>query len=188
MTSDTFITLIKRLRAGEEQAWSELARDYGAVVLQVARSRLGEKNLTAILDEEDVRQSVLRSLFLRMADGQYTLREPRQLVALLSVMARNKSINRIKSESRRAHAELPSEWPAPDVSSPVHISSMKERLECILRQLTDVERRIFHLRTAGYSWNEISSEVGLTADAIRKRLRRCLKRAGAQELIDWTDS
>lgn len=189
MTSDSFIKLIKRLRAGDEQAWTELVRDYGSVVLQVARSRLGEKNMTAILDEEDVRQSVLRSLFLRMADGQYAFREPRQLVALLSVMAKNKSINRIKSEDRRPHIELPTELPALECHSPEHVSSVQERLDRILAQLTEGERQIFHLRAAGHSWQEIACEVGSNVDALRKRLRRCLERAGAaQALINWNDS
>ena len=65
---------------------------------------------------------------------------------------------------------------------------MKDRLERILEQLTESERRIFHLRSEGHTWNEIAVEVGSNVDALRKRLRRCLERAGAaQELIDWND-
>ena len=52
------------------------------------------------LDSMDISQSVLSSFFLRTAAGQYDLRSPAQLVALLTKMARNKLAMQVRSQYR----------------------------------------------------------------------------------------
>lgn len=172
----TFLSLIAQLRAGDETAWTHLVRDYGSVIVRVARTRLGDPRVSGLLDAEDIRQSVLRSLFLRMSNGQFELSEPKQLVSLLSVMARNKSINHLKSERRRPKAELSDEVRTMlRVRSADDIAAQKDELEATTRQMSPHERRLLEMRQGGYSWDEIGLATGKSPDAERKRLRRALQ-------------
>src|SRR5438067_1285647 len=95
-----FQDLIRRVRAGDQDAAAELVRRYEATVRRVVRFRLVDARLGAAFDSADVCQSVLANFFLRAASGQFELDRPEDLVKLLATMARN----RLASEARRQRA------------------------------------------------------------------------------------
>ena len=93
MPQDDFVDLIQRVRAGDEQASTELVRRYEPAIRVAVRARLTDPKLRRLLDSMDVCQSVLGNFFARAATGQFELDRPDQLVALLATMARNRVIN-----------------------------------------------------------------------------------------------
>ena len=85
-----FADLLTRVRGGDSDAASELVRNYESAIRVAVRTRLSDPKLRRQFDSMDVCQSVLASFFLRAAAGHYDLRDPAQLVALLTKMAHNK--------------------------------------------------------------------------------------------------
>jgi hypothetical protein len=78
-----FLTLIRRVRAGDHTAAAELVKRYLPAVRRVIRLQLRDSPLRRVLDSMDVCQGVLASFFIRAASGQYELDRPGQLVRLL---------------------------------------------------------------------------------------------------------
>ena len=78
---DGFVELIRRVRAGDEQASAELVRLYEPAIRVAVRARLTDPRLRRLLDSTDVCQSVLGNFFGRAASGQFEIKDPKQLVA-----------------------------------------------------------------------------------------------------------
>src|SRR5262245_18062754 len=95
----TFTQFVARIRAGDEQAASELVRQYEPLIRREIRMQLDDQRLCRLFDSMDICQSVMASFFLRTAAGEYDLERPEQLVGLLVTMARNK----LASAARREH-------------------------------------------------------------------------------------
>ena len=72
----TFADFVGRIRAGDEQAATDLVRRYEPMIRVMVRARLGDRRLRRVLDSMDVCQSVLASFFVRTAAGQYDLEGP----------------------------------------------------------------------------------------------------------------
>src|SRR6476620_5323646 len=96
-----FADLLERVRSGDSDAAFELVRKYETAIRVAVRTRLSDPKLRRQFDSVDVCQSVLASFFLRAAAGQYDLRDPAQLVALLTKMAHNKLAMRARHEYRQ---------------------------------------------------------------------------------------
>ena len=96
---NSFLELIKRVRAADPSAAVELVRRYEPAIRRIVRLQMRDPRLRRILDSMDVCQSVLASFFLRAATGQYDLNQPAQLLRLLAVMARNK----VASQARTSY-------------------------------------------------------------------------------------
>src|SRR5215831_6960076 len=96
-----FGSLIRGIRAGEEQAAVEFVSRYETLVRRQVRWYMTDPKLCRLFDPEDVCQMVLASFFLRAAAGQYDLERPEQLVRLLITMARNK----VAYQARRQQAQ-----------------------------------------------------------------------------------
>src|SRR5262249_1546416 len=99
--SPTFEDLIRRVRAGDQEAATILVKRYESAIRRAVRFRLSEARLGTLLDPMDICQSVLASFFIRAASGQYELQPPNQLLRLLTAMARNK----LNSQARKQHAQ-----------------------------------------------------------------------------------
>src|SRR5215470_19112005 len=96
-----FAELLQRVRRGDPEAATQLVRQYESAIRVAVRTRLSDPKLRRQFDSMDVCQSVLASFFLRAAAGQYDLRDPAQLVALLTKMAHNKLAMRTRHEYRQ---------------------------------------------------------------------------------------
>src|SRR5437667_3730741 len=97
MSEETsFRDLIRRVRAGEEEAAAQLVTSYQPTIRRIVHVRLRDPRLRRVFDPEDICQSVLRSFFVRAALGQYQLDTPDQLLRLLASMARHKLTDQAK--------------------------------------------------------------------------------------------
>jgi RNA polymerase sigma factor (sigma-70 family) len=183
--SADFVDFLRRIRAGDEGAASELVRRFEPLIRREVRMRLGDERLRRSFDSIDVSQSVLAYFLARAANGQYELDRPEQLVRLLLTMARNRLISRARSERRQIRnvGRLSTEPGALELvvdarPSSSEILSRKEEVELLKTSLCDEERQVFELRSQGLSWDEVASRLGGTGQSRRMQLSRGLKRLG----------
>lgn len=186
-----FQDLIRRVRAGDEAAATELVRRYEPAIRRAVRIRLGDTRLGRAFDSMDVCQSVLASFFVRAALGQYQLDAPEQLLKLLAAMARHKLADRVDREraSRRdnrrvvdGRGEMPEV--ASSASSPSQQVAAQDLLQEVMRRLSPEERRLVELRNQGLDWPAISNQVGGSPEALRKRLSRATDRVAKELGLD----
>jgi RNA polymerase sigma factor (sigma-70 family) len=184
----SFRDLIGRVRQGDEQAAAELVRRYEPAIRRAVRLRLQDQRLRRVFDSVDVCQSVLASFFARAAAGQYELTTPDQLLRLLAVMARNKLGHQVARQRaacrdhRRVEALTNGECDAiGSESTPSRQVAERELLLEARRRLSPDERRLMEMRGEGRRWEDIASELGATAEALRKKLARAIERV-RQEL------
>jgi RNA polymerase sigma-70 factor (ECF subfamily) len=177
-----FPELIRRIRAGDEQAAAELVRRFEPAVRRAIRFRMRDPALRRSLDSGDICQSVMASFFVRAASGQFDIDDPEQVVKLLVVMARNKLASQARKAPHVRHGHQPLEHQLVDPdATPFQNLAGRELLEKFYAQLSADERLLVERRNEGRPWDDIAQEMGETAEALRKRLTRALDRA-AQEL------
>lgn len=190
----TFVELIGRVRAGDDQAAADLVRQYEPLIRREVRLQLEDQRLRRLFDSMDVCQSVLASFFVRAAVGQYELQDPTQLVRLLVKMTRNKVAaaarhqHRQRRDNRRIAGDKELAGAAAAEATPSEQVAVREVLERFRAGLTDEEKRLADLRAAGAAWEEIAEQLGGTAQARRMQLARAVERiARALGLDDDAD-
>jgi RNA polymerase sigma-70 factor (ECF subfamily) len=191
----SFDELIRRVRAGDQEAAAEVVRRYEPAIRRAVRFRLTDARLGRVLDSMDVCQSVLASFFVRAAAGQYDLERPEQLLSLLAAMARKKLAFQARKEraqrrdNRRVAAAGADEelFVAGDPSPSRHVAA-RELLEEIRRRLSPDERQLAELRAAGLEWAVIAAQVGGSPEALRKKLARAVDRAARALGLDDIES
>jgi RNA polymerase sigma-70 factor (ECF subfamily) len=187
---NSFLELIRRVRAGDQSAAVEVVRRYEPAIRRVVRLQLRDPRLRRILDSMDVCQSVLASFFLRAATGQYDLNQPAQLLRLLAVMARNKVASQARTSyvMRRERPFLGGEaaWTAALAPGPGpdHQAAWKDLLQVVRDRLSVDERRLADRRAERREWTEIATELGGSPEALRKQLSRALDRVSHQLGLD----
>jgi RNA polymerase sigma factor (sigma-70 family) len=190
---DAFQGLLKRVRAGDEQAATELVRSYEPAIRRAARVRMADARLGRVFDSMDICQSVMASFFVRAASGLYDLETPEQLMRLLSTMARNKLANQAnrlraarRDQRRNEGGDGASEVAARDPHPSVQFAA-RELLDEVHRRLTPEERQIVDRREQGCDWAEIADALGSTPEAVRKRHSRAIDRIARQLGLDEMD-
>jgi RNA polymerase sigma factor (sigma-70 family) len=189
-----FHDLIRRVRAGEEAAATELVRRYEPAIRRAVRIRLGDTRLERAFDSMDVCQSVMASFFMRAALGQYELDAPEQLLKLLATMARYKLADRVDQEragcrdNRRVEeGSAETREVAAGASTPSRQVAARELLEEVQRRLSPEERQLVELRQQGLGWAEIAEQIGGSPDSLRKRLSRATDRIARELGLDECD-
>jgi RNA polymerase sigma factor (sigma-70 family) len=188
MSADlSFDELIRRVGSGDEQAAAQLVRDFEPVVRRVLRGRLQNARARREFDSMDICQSVFAIFFVRVAAGQYNLKEPDDLIKLLLTITRNKVAekmrrqHRLRRDSRRTVGGVEELALASRNPTPSSVVADKELLEQARQRLSEEERQLVELRGQGLSWEEVAAFLGGTAGARRNQLARALDRV-AQEL------
>jgi RNA polymerase sigma factor (sigma-70 family) len=181
----SFAELMSRLRAGDQEAASEIFTRYAYRLIALARSRL-DARMRQKVDPEDVVQSVFKSFFLRQADGKLTLDGWDELWTILTVITLRKCGRKIRyfhRQRRNNQQELSfriddgsdTSWLAiARDPTPSEAAILEETLAELFRGLEGRERDILELRLQGYSTREIGAQVGRT----ERTVQRVLKQAG----------
>jgi RNA polymerase sigma-70 factor (ECF subfamily) len=188
---DPFVDLIRRVRAGEAEAATELVRRYEPALRRFVRVHLRDPRLRRILDSTDICQSVLATFFVRANLGQYDLDTPENLLKLLATIARHKVTNQANRQQadRRDYrreqvlGDMGGELQAAQ-SDPAEQAEARELLAQVRERLSDEERQLAEMRGRGDSWAEIAAAVGGSAEALRKKLARALDRVLHQLGLD----
>lgn len=178
-----FADYVTRLRRGDASALEELVERYAPVIRLEARMRLRSPHLRAVLDSMDICQSVLKSFFMRVVDGQFDIDRPEDLKRLLVQMACNKSLEHVRHEHaqrRDARRSVPLGDEAALMPDPEDDPGTQvEWRELLLRgrqMLTADEQAIADLRIAGQSWDDIATTLGGKPDQYRMQLNRAQTR------------
>ena len=176
----SFTELIERVRSGDEQAASELVKQFEPVIRRELRFRLRDNRARFELDSMDISQSVLGNFFVRVAARQYDLKEQGDLVKLLVTMTRNKVAENLRAQhrqrrdSRRTVRGVEGMALASAQPTPSRVLAGREILDQVRQNLSGEERQLVELRWQGLTWEEIADSLGGTAEARRKQMARAL--------------
>jgi RNA polymerase sigma factor (sigma-70 family) len=175
---NSFEDLVRRVRAGEPAAATELVKRYEPHIRRAVRIRLMRyPHMRRLLDSVDICQSVMGSFFVRAAKGEYRLDKPDELQNLLVIMAYHKLIDMVrKKHLPEAPAADACTEPADHGDSPSQEAMYRELLEMFRERLTEEERQLADLRAAGVRWDEIAERLHGQPEALRKKLDRAVQR------------
>jgi DNA-directed RNA polymerase specialized sigma24 family protein len=184
-----FLDLIRRVRAGEQEASTDLVRRFEPEIHKSIRLFLVNFRLHRILDIDDISQAVFATFFARAAAGEFVVSDAEQLLKLLLTMARNK----VRDEARKSQAQRRDrrriqekitedclEVIAGDEPTPSKVVAGHELLAEFYRRLTAEERWLAEQRCQGKDWAAIADELGASVDCLRKKLARACSRVGRQ--------
>ncbi len=165
----SFRILIEQAIAGEDDAAARIVENHTDALVRVARQRIGNK-LGQRVDAEDVLQSVYRSFFGRLQEGQYEIQTGRDLWNLLVRMTLNKICRQATYHQRQKRdmgqeqvaAQSSAEVPLADLAradepDPQDAAMLIEAVEELLAGLKEGDRPIIELRLQGYKTPEIAS-------------------------------
>jgi RNA polymerase sigma-70 factor (ECF subfamily) len=191
MADDDFATFLARIRAGDEQAATELVERYEAAIRREIRLRLTDPSVYRVVDDQDICQSVLASFFVRAALGEYDLHDPAHLRGLLLAMARKKlahAARRQRAQKRgggQKASPLADDMPLAGAGpTPSRLAAGRELLQEVRRRLSDEERQVADLHAQGYDWAAVAQQLGGTPDGRRMQLTRALDRVSRELGLD----
>jgi RNA polymerase sigma-70 factor (ECF subfamily) len=163
--------LAERIRRGETSAEEELDRLFRSRVLFLALARTHDPEAA-----RDVTQDVMLAVVLALRDGH--LREAERLAAFVYGTARN-----VISSYLRTRSRLPKEDPIgdglhrPRLPDPIEHTERADLIQRALRVLESTDRKILLLTLVeGLKPGEIAVRLGLTAEVVRTRKSRALKK------------
>ena len=172
----------------DDAAAREVYRRFAARLCRLAAARLGNA-LRRRVDAEDVLQSVLRTFFRRVAEGEYKINDYGSLWSLLAQITINK-VRRYgryhRTQKRDISKEVyPDDESAPPESfdrdpSPQEVAMLQDEVETLLASLNDRDATIVRLWLAGCSVSEIASDLETTLSTIRRDLERIKDRLKRQ--------
>lgn len=172
-----------RVRAGDETAAAQVFHRFAQRLIGLARSRL-DPAVRKKIDPEEVIQSVYKSFFVRLADGQFTLDSWDDLWALLTVLTVRKCGHKVeyfRAARRDVHRELTPPPLPEDVRASVQVVAreptpeeavaLAETVEELLRSLDRRNREIVSLSLQGHKPAEIAAHCGCTQRTVQRVLK-----------------
>ncbi len=179
---------LDRVLSGGAGGEVELVRRYSHRLMGLARKQLPARVRTR-LDAEDVVQSVYRTFFRRLNDGEFAFDDSHDLWQLLAAITFRKARNAVKFHHRQrrdVRRERPlapgtgaddEELPDPsDSDLDVLFSSLEE----LLAGLPDTHRAIVVARLEGESVDAIAQRVRRTRQTVSRVLSQVRKYASAR--------
>lgn len=182
----SFEDVMARLRAGQNDAATQVFNRFAGRLLALARKRLDPLVLQKV-DPEDVVQSVFRSFFVCNGAGRFGEFESwDNLWGMLVVLTQRKCGRRMDyfhAACRDVHREVPAELPARDESSsdvgvrddeptPAEAAMLTDTVERLMRCLEPRQREVLTLSLQGCSPADISGQLGCTERTVYRVLER----------------
>lgn len=186
-------SLIKRFRAGEDDAATALYARYVLKLQRLAERNTGQ-DLASRFDSDDVVQSVFRTFFRRVQLGDYDLPAGEELWRLLLVLALNK-IRKLATHHRaqrrnvatteRVEPELLAQF-AERGNDDLAVRSLEEVIDELTGSLSPAHQQIIRLRIEGYKQGEIAAATQRTERTVERVLQNF--RTRLRRLIDESTS
>jgi RNA polymerase sigma factor (sigma-70 family) len=189
-----FSSLMERVQRGEQQAAWELLETYGSHLQRYVR-RSFSRDLRARFDTVDFVQVVWASFF-REPEKLRQIASPRDLMAYLAALARNKVVNEVRREvhaqkrdvRREIRLDAVHDDDQRDLASrdptPSAVAMFRERWNRLLGGQPTRVQRIVELRFAGATYNEIATELQINERTARKAIEKLVQGENAAELDD----
>jgi RNA polymerase sigma-70 factor (ECF subfamily) len=186
---ESFEDLLARLRAGDDDAATEVFNRFARRLIGLAHARL-DQQVKRKDDPEDVVQSVYKSFFIRFAEGQFDLKSWDSLWSLLTVLTVRKCGQRIDyfhAARRDVRGEVPlspspaglsdhatrTPWEAiAREPTPAEAAILTELVEQVQRGLEPRHRAIVSLALQGHGPAEVSAQLGCSERTVRRVLER----------------
>ena len=188
-TSDQ--SLVVRLRSGDDQAATEVYERYAKRVFGLVHQQMAER-LKALVQPEDIVQSVFKSVFRGINSGAYDAPEGGTLWHLMAIVA----VHKVRRNARRRSAMKRDEQRTQSFDAIANFdtadSCTPEEFESAIREaiegLKESEQEVVILRVQGFSVEEISGKlqrsrrtIERSLNAIREKMLSSLEDAEASE-------
>lgn len=183
---DVFDELMRRVRAGDNDAAEQIYLQYAHRVIGLARNRLSSL-IRQKEDPDDVAQSVFKSFFRAQQAGQFQLEDREGLWKILFVITLRKCARRAErygAQRRNAQKEVELTDEIASEPAPEEALLLTETLEDLLRDLPERERPILVLALNGCSPSEISTQIGRTERTVYRVLKRVREKLEAARFAD----
>ena len=158
-----------RIAAGDRGAEEQLIASFGPRIRAFVASRAAGRDFA-----EEVVQDTMMALVGALREGR--LRAPENLAALAYGIARNKLADAIRKASRHRTVPFPKgfDYPAP---IPEQAQELVAAARTEIETLEPTDRRILWMTLIdGFKPAEVAAAIGMSADAVRQRKSRALKR------------
>ncbi len=168
-------SLLRRFRAGSDQAATDLYLRYARRVYRLAQVSCGD-DLGRRLDPEDIVQSVFSSFFRRAREGHYNVPDDEELWKLLLVIALNKiracgNFHRAARRDVRATHAAGTLEAADDRHDEQALALLRLVIDEILARHAAVDRAIIGLRIEGHGVAEIAGRVHRSRRTVERVLQ-----------------
>lgn len=167
-------SLLRRVRAGQSDAATDLYERYADRLWGLASRQIG-KRLAQRVEPDDVVQSVFRTFFRRVVDGQYEIPKGEEIWGLFLVIALNKvramavhqtaakrDVDRTESLEGGHH-----HLPARDNGD-----LLRMVISDLVSQLSPSQQQIVTLRVEGHTAHEIATAVGCSKRTVERVLQQ----------------
>ena len=185
-------SLMRRFRQGEDDAPTQLYLRY-AERLQALATKQTSAELGRRLDPEDIVQTVFRTFFRRVAQGNYDVPDGEEIWKLLLVIALNKiraagiHHKAAKRDVRRTNSGDANDLVIQEASGKdeTALAVLRMVVDDVLTGLSESHRKMIELRIEGHEVVEISQAVGRSKRSVERVLQDFRRRMG--ELIHEAD-
>jgi RNA polymerase sigma-70 factor (ECF subfamily) len=160
--------LIARIRAGDQQAMSELYDRYSKVVYSVA---------LRILQDTGAAEDVLQDIFLQLWRKPEAFDSSRgSLAAWLAVIARHRAIDRVRQRRPEVDIEDCVIAGGPDLRDETERALVVEKVRGVLQQMSPEQRTALEMAFfQGLTHTEIAEKTGQPLGTIKTRIRSGLQ-------------
>jgi len=163
-------TLVRRCRAGDENAWRELVERYSRYVYAIV-------NRGYRLDE-DAAQDVFQEVFARTYERLAELRDPSALRPWIAQLTRRLAVDHIRADREvpgLEESQMPerTDDPIAELESQMNVEQM---LSTLPEQFREVLDRYF---CRSESYETIAAEMGISAGTVASRISRGLEKLRA---------
>lgn len=162
-----------RIGRGDRASEGVLAAHFSRRVFAMALARVREEETA-----RDLTQDILTAVIVALRAGR--LREADRLTGFVLATARNRISNHFREQGRRPAMEEATEAiRAPLVADRIEVREQREHLRKALDRLDGPDREILRLNLVESERpEEIGQRLGLSAEAVRQRKSRALKKLG----------
>ena len=184
-SNPSFDDVMARLRAGQNDAATQVFNRFASRLLALARKQLDPLVLQKV-DPEDVVQSVFRSFFAHNRSGRFGDFESwDNLWGMLVVLTQwkcGRRMNYFHAACRDVGREVPAELQVDgsysdvgvqdDEPTPAEAAMLTDTVERLMRALEGRQREVLTLSLQGYGPAEISGQLGCTERTVYRVLER----------------
>ena len=160
--------LVARIRAGDQQAMSELYDRYARVVYAVA---------LRVLQDAGAAEDVLQDVFLQLWRNPDAFDASRgSLAAWLAVIARHRSIDRLRKRRPETNIEDCVIAGGPDLREEAEQKLVIEKVRGVLAEMNPEQRKLLEMAFfQGLTHTEIAEKTGQPLGTIKTRIRTGLQ-------------
>jgi RNA polymerase sigma-70 factor (ECF subfamily) len=170
-------SLIRRFRSGDEAAATQLYLKYAKKIRRLAANGTGQ-DLKSLVEPDDVVQSVFRTFFRRVSNGDYDAPDGGELWKLLLVISLNKiRANGVWHRAQKRDVRLTQHGDAVEFESrestedEAALSELKMVVDELIAGLPESHQEIVRLRIENYSVQEISDRTQRSMRTVERVLQ-----------------